>query len=214
MTSYVHGFMGAPGRPQLPVKGLLIEVPEGRAAKLAVLSVSEQERSGYRLYPVPEHEAAEGALREVFTWDEAAYAYGGFEPAPAAELSASYLFGGGVRQRLVFCPFAFNAATGVLLQRERVRVRVDFVAAGQAALTRAPAAAGGGWAPAPGYAAYKISTAAEGIHRVTRDWLGAQGIGPTEIDAIDLSQMRLFHLGSALQFTLRGAVCRRPAPPG
>ncbi len=202
VAAYVHGYAGEPGRPQLPVKGLLIDVPEGKRAKLTVLSVSAQRFPGYRLYPTPAHAPAGNELLEVFTLDGPAYGRTGFEPGEAAELSIGYLAHGGVRQRLVFYPFGFNPATGELLQRERIRVRVDFVAdaAGQPALARVPAAAlsavaGGGWTPGHRHAAYKITTAAEGIYRITRDWLMAQGIGAVEADGIDLAQVRLYHLG-------------------
>ncbi len=76
VASYVHGYSGEPGRPRLPVKGLLIDVPEGQQAKLTVLSVYEERLSGYRLYPAPVHEPAGDELLEVFTWDEPAYETG------------------------------------------------------------------------------------------------------------------------------------------
>jgi hypothetical protein len=206
VAAYVHGYAGAPGHPQLPVKGLLFDLPEGKRARLTVVAVESRSRSGYRPYPAPLHEAAGEELLEVFTLDEPAYGRPGFAPAPAAELSIAYLFGGAVKQRLVFYPFSFDAAAGALLHRQRIRVRFDFVAdgAGSSARTTSArgrraalsAAAAGGWVPAAGLAAYKIATDAEGIHRIPRDWLTAQGLGPTEIDAIDLSQVRLFHLGA------------------
>jgi hypothetical protein len=53
------------------------------------------------------------------------------------------------------------------------------------------------WSPPDGggSAVYKISTSAEGIYRIDRDFLLAQGLDAAEIDAIDLEQVRLFNLG-------------------
>ncbi len=99
----------------------------------------------------------------------------------------------------MFYPFAFNAATrrafaapadpgaGRFRGRDRRAGRANACGGRGGSLRRLAAPAGA--------AAYKITTAAEGIHRITREWLTAQGLGATEIDAIDLSQVRLYHLG-------------------
>ena len=42
------------GAPQLPLKGILIDVPEGKVAELSVLNTEVEPYSGYRIYPVPE----------------------------------------------------------------------------------------------------------------------------------------------------------------
>ncbi len=206
LAGTVHGYTLEAGRPQLPVKGILLDVPAGKIATLELLDAASRSHAGYRIYPTPEHRAVEeGKLTEVFIWDQAAYRVDEFYPGPAAELSTAYLFRGEIKQRLVFYPLQFNPAAGELLHHERIRVRVNFTSAAAAATSyraaagsgtyRAAAAAGAGWSPPPGVA-YKISTRGEGIYRTTRDWLTAQGIGPTEIDAIDLSGVQLFNLGA------------------
>ncbi|MFO7709640.1 MAG: C25 family cysteine peptidase [Desulfobacterales bacterium] len=202
----VHGYTLEAGRPQLPVKGMLLDVPAGKIATLELLDAASRSHAGYRIYPAPEHRAGEeGRLTEVFTWDQAAYEVDDFYPGPAAELSSAYLFRGESKQRLVFYPLQFNPATGELVHHERIRVRVNFTsaqadsgpyrAAAGSGTYRAASSADAGWRPPPG-AAYKISTHGDGIYRITRDWLTAQGIGPTEIDAIDLSGVQLFNLGA------------------
>ena len=165
--------------------------------------------AGYRVYPAPLHQAgANNQVAEVFSWDEAAYRENAYYPAVAAELSTEYVFRGQAQQRLIFYPLRFNPGTGELLHYERIRVRVEFpleaqFAAAQARVSRWPRPrrdfqrrlAATGWS-IPAGAAYKVSTNGEGIYRVTRDWLTAQGIGPTDIDAIDLSRVQLFNLGA------------------
>ena len=146
----------------------------------------------------------------MFSWDEAAYRENAYYPAVAAELSTEYVFRGQAQQRLIFYPLRFNPATGELLHYERLRVRVEFAPqetrfrAGRgrrrcscgrvAAAAFRPPLAATGWS-IPAGAAYKVSTNGEGIYRITRDWLTAQGIGSTDIDAIDLSRVQLFNLG-------------------
>ena len=199
VPAYVHGLTLEPGLPQMPVKGVLLDLPPDKQARVTVLDEASRVLSGYRVYPAPEYRAgANHQVAEVFRWDEAAYRANRYYPAAAAELSTEYVFRGKAKQRLLFYPLRFNPGTGELLHSERIRVRVEFVemsAAADAALQRAPAAAEGGWTP-PAGTAYKVSTAGEGIYQVTRDWLTAQGIGSAEIDAIDLSRVQLFNLGT------------------
>ena len=213
VPAYVHGFTLAAGLPQVPLKGILLDIPQGKQARVEVLDSTSRVLAGYRVYPAPLHQAgANNQVAEVFSWDEAAYRGNAYYPAVAAELSTEYVFRGQAQQRLIFYPLRFKPATGELLHYERLRVRVNFtpppavknsfprmarvnrwLRAAAAAAFQAPLAATG-WS-IPAGAAYKVSTNGEGIYRITRDWLTAQGIGPTEIDAIDLSRVQLFHLG-------------------
>ena len=209
VPAYVHGFTQEIGSPQLPLKGILLDVPEGKTAVLHVLSAERRVMPGYRVYPVPEHRVGDkGQLEEVFVWDEAAYRADALFPAAAAELSTAYVYRGQTKQRLIFHPLRFNPARGDLIHAARIRVRVDYAdgsraAAASRSLPAAAQTASRYAAPAdatawsiPAGAAYKVSTSGEGIYRVTRDWLTAQGIGSTEIDAINLSHVQLFNLGN------------------
>ena len=194
VPAYVHGSTAVEGAPQLPQKGLLLDVPAGRTARLTVLESDSRVLPGYRVFPAPAHRVAEnGELLEEFRWDEAAYGSNSFSPQGPAELSGRYVFRGQDRQRVLFYPLQFNPVSGELRLYTRIRVRVDYEAAA-ARMAAAAAAPGSGW-PIPATAAYRVRTAEEGMHRISRDWLSAQGIGASEIDAIDLSRVQLFHLG-------------------
>jgi hypothetical protein len=212
IPSYVHGYTREIGLPQVPVKGVLLDIPAGRVATVEVLGEDVRVLSGYRIYPAPEYRTGEeGQLSEVFFWDEAAYRNNAYYPAAAAELSTEYVFRGETKQRLVFYPLRFNPGTGELLHSERIRVRVEFADpafaqgfGGQARAALAAVAAGGvyravasgeGTWVRPAGVAYKLSTEGEGIYRITMDWLTAQGLGVTEVEAIDLSRVQLFSLG-------------------
>ena len=204
VPGYVHGFTQEVGSPQVPLKGILLDIPPGKQGRVEVLDSASRVLAGYRVYPAPLSRAgANRQVEEVFSWDEAAYQSNAYYPAVAAELSGEYVFRGQAKQRLIFYPLRFKPATGELLHSERIRVRVEFytaaggekfVSAHGAGKQMAAAEAAQGWS-IPAGAAYKLSTDGEGIYRISRDWLTAQGIGPTEMDAIDLSRVQLFHLG-------------------
>ena len=167
-----------------------------------MLATESRVLSGYRVYPVPRYERAADTLKEVFQWDEPGYRRSAYYPAPAAELSSEYMLRGQAKQRLVFYPLRFKADTGELLHCAHIRVRVDFEdsasALGQLHEAETDEAeiyrAAGVW-PIPAGAAYKLSTAAEGICRITRAGLQAAGIVDADIDALDLSRVQLFNLG-------------------
>ena len=229
VAEYVHGYTREQGLPQLPAKGVLIDLPQGKQGRLRVLETESRVLYGYRVYPAPRYERAADTLKEVFQWDEAGYRRSVYYPAPAAELSSEYMLRGQAKQRLVFYPLRFKADTGELLHCAHIRVRVDFedsasalgqlqeaetdeaksyraASAGEEdgpqsadlsakALVAAEAAAEGAW-PIPAGAAYKISTAGEGIYRLTRAGLQAAGIADANIDALDLSRVQLFNRGA------------------
>jgi hypothetical protein len=52
-ADYVHGYTDELGAPQLPLKGILLDVPEGKVAELSVLKTVLEPYYGYRIYPVP-----------------------------------------------------------------------------------------------------------------------------------------------------------------
>ena len=148
IPAYVHGYTLEPGLPQLPLKGILLDVPAGRQARLEVLDEAGRVLSGYRVYPAPVHQAGAGSqVAEVFRWDEAAYGANAFYPAVAAELSGEYVYRGQVKQRLLLYPLRFNPGTGELVHSERIRVRVEYedaaAARGSAAERRPPRCASG-----------------------------------------------------------------------
>jgi hypothetical protein len=129
---YIHGFTAETGKPQLPLKGILLDVPAEQTLQLTVLETDVRHHVGYRVYPVPEMVAADqgdtSQVAEVFVIDESAYSSDGFYPAQIAQTAEQYIFRGQLRQRVVFYPLAFNAAAGKLAHYRRIRVRVDYVA--------------------------------------------------------------------------------------
>ena len=56
VAEYVHGYTREQGLPQIPVKGVLIDLPEGKQGRLRVLETEHRVLSGYRVYPAPRYE--------------------------------------------------------------------------------------------------------------------------------------------------------------
>jgi hypothetical protein len=128
---YVHGYTADVGKPQLPLKGILVDIPDGKAASLSVQNVSGTVADGFRVAPVPETFAAEDnftqLVNETLAIDEAAYAEDSFYPVEAAALGDVYTHREQLKQQLVFYPLSFNPVTGQIRHYTRIRVRIDYV---------------------------------------------------------------------------------------
>ena len=131
IADYVHGYTAELGAPQLPLKGILIDVPEGKVAELAVLKTQVLPYAGYRIYPVPQDVAdvkdGMAAVGHQFVQDQAAYNAEGFYPQTVAALGQSYVFRDQIKQQVIFYPIDFNPVTGSLNFYARIRVRIDYV---------------------------------------------------------------------------------------
>jgi hypothetical protein len=243
IADYVHGYTAEAGKPELPLKGVWVDLPEGRSAGLSILETDTQVHSGYRVYPVAQKAAGEqgqtARVAEVFAMDEDAYRQNGFYPSAAAGLGTSARFRDRSKQQVIFYPLSFNPATGQVVFYRRIRVRINYV---DKQLAQAPAASPRPWKPHAqdksfekrtssammagvlgvpaaivnpllsalsslgsllaavwvppledaGDRAYKILISEEGVYRLTRSYLSAQGVA---VDNLDLSRVRLYNLG-------------------
>ncbi|MGD9045326.1 MAG: DUF2341 domain-containing protein, partial [Desulfobacterales bacterium] len=131
IEEYIHGYTAETGKPQMPLKGILIDLPEGMTGALSIVETEVQTYSGYQIFPVPEAvvdaDGAAAAVGESFVQDQAAYTRDAFYPADVAELAAIYTFREQDKQQVVFYPLSFNAVTGDLRFYTRIRVRIDYV---------------------------------------------------------------------------------------
>ncbi len=131
ISEYIHGYTQIVGQPELPLKGILVDIPAGQHAQLTVVETDMQVHEGYQVYPVPEKLGPEdtdsGSVGEVFVIDEIAYATDDYYPQTAADLAASFIYRGETKQQVVFYPLAFNPATGEIRHFNRLRVRIDYI---------------------------------------------------------------------------------------
>ena len=116
VPQYVHGYTDVVGKPELPVKGVLINLPGGKGGTLSIESVESREWSDYRVYPVPEKVVSgEGELEtvtEVFVIDEAAYGSNSFYPDVVAGVGETYDYRGQKKLQVFFNPLSFNPVSG------------------------------------------------------------------------------------------------------
>jgi hypothetical protein len=131
IEAYIHGYTSEIGKPEMPLKGILLDIPAGLAASLNVLETEVQTHLGYQIFPVPEPiidaQGAAAAVGESFIQDEVAYGQDVFYPQDVAQLASIYTFRDQRKQQLLFYPLSFNAASGDLRHYKRIRVRIDYV---------------------------------------------------------------------------------------
>ncbi len=207
VPAYVHGYTEIVGKPELPVKGILLDLPGGKGGTLSIESVESRDLSNYWIYPVPEKVVSgEGELAtvtEAFFIDDAAYRLNSFYPDEVARVGETYDYRGQRKLQVFFNPFSFNPVTRELVQYTRIRVRVAYVAlAEEVAVVRsgvpltssAPSLARSvAWVPPEPASAYKVVVTEEGIYRLTSAWLASQGVSVS-----DWNQVRVYHLGQEI----------------
>jgi Peptidase family C25/Propeptide_C25/Concanavalin A-like lectin/glucanases superfamily/Domain of unknown function (DUF2341) len=217
IPSYIHGWTQETGKPEMPVKGVILDIPQGKQAALQVVSVDKSTKEGYWIYPVPEKVAVQAGgvaqVQEVFTIDNDAYRQDAFYPGTVAELGETFDYRGQIKQQVLFYPLAFNPARGELEHYSRIRIRVayenDVSVAQKESLPivyRGVSMSGGGttgsgggtvvgWSPPAGGDAYKIQVSEDGVYRLTKAWLEGRGVN---VGAMNLSQLRMYNLGQEL----------------
>ena len=128
---YVHGYSSAVGKPELPLKGILVDVPAGKTAKLSILQTAVETHSGFRIFPVPQsivdEQGAAAAVGESFALDASAYGTDEFYPQAVAKLGAAFDFREQKKQQVLFYPLSFNPMTGELQLYRQIRLRIDYV---------------------------------------------------------------------------------------
>ncbi|MGB5745596.1 MAG: C25 family peptidase propeptide domain-containing protein, partial [Desulfobacterales bacterium] len=130
IKEYVHGFTTEVGKPRLPLKGILLDLPSGQSAQVTVLDTGSTIGYGYQVYPVPQNFADDQSdamqVAELFTMDADAYGQDVFYPQNVAGLGEVYNFRDQLKQQLIFYPVSFNPVSGQIRHYNRIRVRVDY----------------------------------------------------------------------------------------
>jgi hypothetical protein len=207
---YIHGLTQGIGKPEIPVKGILIDLPQGKSATLTIQDTESQIYSDRWVYPVPEKvtEGEGGVVHvgEVFAMDAAAYRTDAFYPNEIAQLGETFTFRGQKKLQVLFHPLVFNPAKKELVHYTRIRVRLDYESRGTlagsfmaATASVSSSGATSAWSPPSPETPYRILTTAEGIYRLSRAELEANGVN---VAAMDLSQVRLYHLGQEVALSV------------
>jgi len=191
IPTYPHGLTESVGWPELPVKGHWVDLPEGMGIQLSVEKVQTETSSGYLAYPVPQKIALEDQVIEEFTIHHAAYGEDRFSPEERVQPGTAAHLRDQKKAQVLFFPISFNPQSGELRLNTCIRVRVSFVpdqGPGMQAFRTAPfglAAADPTWPPA-GCEHYKITTAEEGIYRISAAELATAGMALGSIATQDL----------------------------
>ncbi len=130
IPGYIHGHSSEIGKPQVPMKGVLLGVPTDSSIEISILDSESTILPDYNLYPVPTQETKESGdikyVEEIFTKDEIAYTSDAFYPDNLTELG----FTGYMREQKVvqikLYPIQFNPVTNELKFYKKIRVRLDF----------------------------------------------------------------------------------------
>jgi len=128
-----YGQMDEVGKPQLPLKGVMLGIPAEAEVTLNVLeSDMAVSAKRYNLYPVPRpvvERDLEGGIRYVgleFTKDEGFYSTNDFYPADIAEVGSTGFIRSQRFVQLCFYPFQYNPVTGELRHHRLIRVELSF----------------------------------------------------------------------------------------
>jgi len=129
----IEGFgrISEPGKPQLPVKGALIGIPNQGEVEVRVLESECSLYQGYNIYPSPEisldTEANFRRIKKRFFKDQSIYSKNSFYPASAIELGFSGMMRDQKVSQIKFYPIQYNPITKELKFYKRIRVRVVLV---------------------------------------------------------------------------------------
>jgi hypothetical protein len=224
VPSYIHGYTHEVGKPELPVKGILVDLPEGASASLRVSQCDSRSYPGALVYPAPERvgdaRGGMGQVSEVFALDQAAYATDAYYPGAVVALGETFTFRDQRKLQVLFYPLSFNPVARELLHYTKIRVRIDYgkPSLPKGALSKVLAAgmpedfepSGGvsglggrrlsGWSAPSADGAYRVLVADEGIYRLTSGWFAARGIDPSRIN---LGKVRLFNEGQEVAIAIR-----------
>jgi len=174
IPSYSHGYTSAVGSPQVPMKGVLLEVRERTECSIKVLESEEETYSGYTIYPAPlyQTQGREGGshyLAEQFVLDEKAYSSDRFYPESPVKLGYSGYLREQMVTQLKFYPIQFNPATGTVKLHKRIRARMSFHVSpktqlsSQVQMASKPTSFNG--------PTYKLSIKETGLYRLSYDYL-------------------------------------------
>lgn len=119
-----------PGMPEVPLKSVLVAVPEGVSITLETLETETSIRSDFPIYPAPRFEAKESAdsvyLEERFYSDPVAYGRNAFFPESPASIERV----GKIRDlpvvRISFHPIQYNPATKTMREHSTIKVKLNY----------------------------------------------------------------------------------------
>ncbi|MEE9911669.1 MAG: hypothetical protein K4571_08080 [Deltaproteobacteria bacterium] len=117
----------APGSPDLPVRGVLVQVPPDGRITLEATAEETSSVPGVHIAPVPTQTVSDaGVVDKKYIKDRSIYSGSGFFPAQIAQVERVGIMRGVSVARVMMHPFQWNPATGELRQHRKIKVKVLF----------------------------------------------------------------------------------------
>lgn len=121
------GYTAEVGKPQLPMFGELLAIPQSATVKITVLSTQYEELNDYMIYPAQEEfPDSEETVSIDFMKDEEAYQDDTFYPANTVEVEEPITIRGCSAVILRVYPVQFNAAAGIARVYSHFRIQLSF----------------------------------------------------------------------------------------
>lgn len=115
------------GMPELPIKGVLLQIPQSGEITLQVLENYYESVPDCRIYPVPRLIISENGTSSLeFEKDKDCYSSNAFFPGNIAEIGSREILRGSSVARLSISPFQWNPATGELRYSKKIQIQVRF----------------------------------------------------------------------------------------
>ena len=203
VDDYPHTRTAEPGRPELPVKALLLEVPVDSAVELELDSVESHRVPVGHIAPAPYPPNL-----SVSTWqspgnrtsgedaaDPDVYQRDAYYPERIAEVEDLGILRGRRLVRLCLAPVRCNPAEGLLEINDRIAVSLRLVKRDSTESRGAYISMSRQGLPFPGYGtldSLKVSVSEDGIYAIDYAALEGQGI---DMGSLDPDLLRLYHRG-------------------
>jgi hypothetical protein len=201
LPDYAHAYTDEVGKPQVPLKSILLSMSGKKPLNVTVLDYDREQLSGYNIYPVPQRLLVTQGdvvfLATQFYKNNLVYSTNDYYPYKLAEIDYSSYLRGQEVVKVRFYPFQFNPVTGAVDFYNRLRIRLT--------TQEAPAAegtSGGGSAIPLGVVnAVKFQVDQDGIYRVTYQNLVDAGVNAS---AINPKNFKLYYQGTQIPIYVYG----------
>ncbi len=213
IDGYTYTYTAEPGRPMLPVKALLFEVPVDSAVELDLESVeSHRVPVGY-IAPAPHPPNLSVSTWRSPGWtagadaaDPGVYQSGSYYPERIAEVEDLGILRGRRLVRLRLAPVRYHPAGGRLEINDRIAVSARLVQRESAEPLGACLSRTREGLPFPGYGtldSLKVSVSEDGVYAIDRAALEGQGV---DMGSLDADLLRMYHRGGevAIHVTATG----------
>lgn len=124
-------FLNEAGKPELPAKHDLILIPEGKKAKIEVLSFHADTFNQVQVYPAQPPKTDDGSPTEAFAYNTDFYKKDIWYPKNIADLKQDQKLRGIRIGTIQFTPFQYNPAKKQLIVYYNVKYRITFPGAQQ-----------------------------------------------------------------------------------